>query len=556
MGNSFPPTDEQNIIIEEIGNLVVAAKPGSGKTFTVVEKISVISKTLLNYQGVIAISFTNKASEELELRCRKKGVKKNNNFFGTIDKFYISEIIIPFAKLLIGKTVTWEVKDSLDDFPKYARLKDLNNSLNNKELLELLQESLSEGYIFLEICAETAQYILNVVPECISYLLARYTHIFIDEYQDCGEVQHHIFLKLVDAGMVGIAVGDLNQAIYAFSQRYSKFLFSLISNKDFRYLEITKNHRCHKSISDYSLALMGIPNINLSDDPRVFKTHIPGTDQNIFESIDFNLPLLKERYNLENNNDFAILCRGNETAKRAAEFLRTPNKLFVETALDRRNSQWGIIFNDMLSSYFMFGGGLTTKLDFVQSYFNEDMDIRKFERALNVIHEIFILGEEELISNIGLFICFAEMVYPDEKELEVCNELRIILGDTQKLNSFKPATENEVNIMTLHKSKGLEFKVVFHLDLYRWILPFEGARTSEEDYIQALNLHYVGVTRAVEACYIMQATLRYRSSQGDLWSAEESPFLHLHNTSSLRQDIYCSIPQVPFHAAISKVLGK
>ncbi|GAS83149.1 UvrD-helicase domain-containing protein [Paenibacillus amylolyticus] len=556
MGNSFPPTDEQNIIIEETGNLVVTAKPGSGKTFTVVEKISVISKTLLNYQGVIAISFTNKASDELELRCRKKGVKKNNNFFGTIDKFYISEIIIPFAKLLIGKNVTWEVKNSVDDFPKYARLKDLNKKFNDEELLELLQKSLSEGYVFLEICAETAQYILNVVPECISYLLARYTHIFIDEYQDCGKFQHHIFLKLVDAGMVGIAVGDLNQAIYAFSQRYSKFLFSLISNEDFRYLEITKNHRCHKSISDYSLALMGIPNINLSDDPRVFKTYIPGTDHNIFESIDFNLPLLKERYNLENNNDFAILCRGNETAKRAAEFLRTPNKLFVETALDRSNSHWGIIFNDMLSSYFMFGGGLTTKLDFVQSYFNEDLDMRKFERALNVIHAIFILGEEELISNIDLFICFAEMVHPDDRDLEVCNELKLILGDTQKLNSFKPATENEVNIMTLHKSKGLEFKVVFHLDLYRWILPFEGARTSEEEYIQALNLHYVGVTRAVEACYIMQATLRYRPAQGDLWSAEESPFLHLHNTSSLRQDIYCSIPQVPFHTAISKILVK
>jgi len=51
----------------------------------------------------------------------------------------------------------------------------------------------------------------------------------------------------------------------------------------------------------------------------------------------------------------------------------------------------------------------------------------------------------------------------------------------------------------------------------------------------------------------MQATLRYRSRQRDLWSAEESPFLHLHNTSSLMQDIYCSIPQVPLHAAISKV---
>ncbi|KRF67562.1 hypothetical protein ASG99_14740 [Bacillus sp. Soil768D1] len=70
---------------------------------------------------------------------------------------------------------------------------------------------------------------------------------------------------------------------------------------------------------------------------------------------------------------------------------------------------------------------------------------------------------------------------------------------------FKPATENEVSIMTLHKSKGLEFKCVFLLDLYRWILPPEGMRVTNEDCPQALNLLYVGVTRAIDACYIIKA---------------------------------------------------
>lgn len=51
------PTDEQVKIINEQGNLVITAKPGSGKTFTIVEKIVNISNNLLNYQGVIAISF-------------------------------------------------------------------------------------------------------------------------------------------------------------------------------------------------------------------------------------------------------------------------------------------------------------------------------------------------------------------------------------------------------------------------------------------------------------------------------------------------------------------
>lgn len=43
------PTNEQQAIIEAQGNIVVTAKPGSGKTFTIVEKIKCISDKLLDY---------------------------------------------------------------------------------------------------------------------------------------------------------------------------------------------------------------------------------------------------------------------------------------------------------------------------------------------------------------------------------------------------------------------------------------------------------------------------------------------------------------------------
>lgn len=537
MSKSIQPSEEQEEIIKEKGNLVVTAKPGSGKTFTVVEKISSISKCLLDYQGVIAISFTRKASQELELRFKRKGIEGRNHFFGTIDKFYISEIIVPFVKILTGKTISLEVRDSIEKYPEYKQLKELKVDFDNKDLQKLLKKSLLDGHIFLDICGETALYILKTVPECFMYLKARYTHVFIDEYQDCGEIQHEIFLKLVRSGIVGIAVGDLNQAIYAFSDRYSKFLFSLMSNDKFVHLELTKNHRCHKSISDYSLALMGVPTTVLSNDPRVFKVNVKGTDEAVINSIDLNLPILKKKYGLENNNDFAILCRGNESAKRASNFLQTNNKLFIDTALDKSNSYWGILFNDILSSFFSYKVGQTTMLDVVERYFNEKMDRKRFERGLRTLNELFSLSENQLANHFNLFIKFSEAAYPEYVDDEICSELRRILRDEEKLNSFKPATENEVSIMTLHKSKGLEFKGVFLLDMYRWILPPEGKRVTNEDYTQALNLHYVGVTRAIEACYIMQGTERYRAREKDFWEAKESPFLYLHNTPYLRKNL-------------------
>ncbi|MDQ0233092.1 ATP-dependent helicase [Metabacillus malikii] len=537
MNKLVQPTKEQVRIIDEVGNLVVTAKPGSGKTYTVVEKIGVISECLKEYQGVIAISFTRKASQELELRCKRKGILRRNHFFGTIDKFYISEIIMPFSKILTGKNIPLEVKDSFNDFPEYEALKGLKVDFRNRELQILLEKSLIDGHIFLEICGETAFFIMNKVPECLLYLKAKYTHIFIDEYQDCGEIQHEIFLQLVDLGIFGVAVGDLNQAIYAFSNRYSKYLFSLMSDKRFKHLEITHNHRCHKTVSDYSLALMGVRNINLEGESRVFKVNVIGTDENVINSIECNLPILKEKYGFKNNSDFAILCRGNETAKRASLFLKTENKLFVDTALDKSNSYWGILFNDMLTSFFLYKKGLTTILDFVESRINEEYDKKRFEKGLEILTEIFSLEENQLGNQIDTFIKFAHLIYPEHKDEKICIDLKSIIEDEQKLNSFKPATENEVNIMTLHKSKGLEFKCVFLLDVYKWILPPEGKWVTNEDYTQALNLFYVGVTRAIEACYIMQGTMRYRAKQEDFWTAEESPFLYLNNTQLLRKDL-------------------
>src|SRR5690606_13000787 len=152
-------------------------------------------------------------------------VNNNNYFFGIIDKFYISEIIIFFSKHLFDKGEPLEVKDSYADNPKYETLKELKKGWDDSTI-KLLRESLQEGLIFLDILGETALYILNEVPQCLLYLKAKYTHIFIDEYQDCGEIQHEIFLKLVNQGINGIAVGDLDQAIYAFSDRYSRFLLS------------------------------------------------------------------------------------------------------------------------------------------------------------------------------------------------------------------------------------------------------------------------------------------------------------------------------------------
>lgn len=291
------PTDEQNLIIEDEGNVVVTAKPGSGKTFTIVEKIFQISQRLYDYQGIIAISFTKKASRELEQRAKHRGAAKKLSFYGTIDSFYISQIITPFAKHLTGQAIQLDVKTTVEDYPEYRSLLGMQHSITT-EIETLLISSLAAGHIFLDLCGETALYILEHVKEATEYLVSRYTHIFIDEYQDCGDIQHKIFSFLVDAGMTGVAVGDIDQAIYAFTNRYPKYLVALLTHPKFTAYEITKNHRCHKSISDYSLRLLG-KDVTPESEKHVIKVSINGDEETIAAKIGSILGRIKDKYNIK-----------------------------------------------------------------------------------------------------------------------------------------------------------------------------------------------------------------------------------------------------------------
>lgn len=410
------PTEEQSKILQQKGNIVITAKPGSGKTYTIVEKIARVIPDLPEYKGVIAISFTNKASDELKRRCKQRCADTKQSFFGTIDKFYISQIIIPFSSHVTGNITEYEIVDNIDESSKYALL--LEEPFSSKKE-SILVEGLQEGKIFLKYTGETALYILENVPGAMQYIKARYSHIIIDEYQDCGEIQDKVFIKLVESGLTGIAVGDINQAIYGFTKRFPKYLIALMKRDDFARFELSKNHRCHPSISEYSLCLFGASK-TVPREKRVFKVDISGDERNIAAAID----KIKE---------------------------------------------------------------------------------------------------------------LAGLVYAQKETKVALNNLHSVIRDPHQLKNYVPARENELNIMTLHKSKGLEFNIVFHMDMYKWIIPNEFG--DESSVQQDLNLHYVGLTRAKDACYIMNGTARFRSKKNDYIFAEPSLFLSKPGLAERRKDV-------------------
>ena len=96
------PTEEQSKILQQKGNIVITAKPGSGKTYTIVEKIARVIPDLPEYKGVIAISFTNKASDELKEGASKGAQIRSNLFLALLTSFIFHKLLFLFQAMLRG----------------------------------------------------------------------------------------------------------------------------------------------------------------------------------------------------------------------------------------------------------------------------------------------------------------------------------------------------------------------------------------------------------------------------------------------------------------------
>ena len=109
----------------------------------------------------------------------------------------------------------------------------------------------------------------------------------------------------------------------------------------------------------------------------------------------------------------------------------------------------------------------------------------------------------------------------------------------KSLESYKPLNDNEVNLMTLHKSKGLEFDLVFHLNLHEWVIPSKNIINGDfnncyyPSWQQDLDLHYVGITRAKKACYMIVNNRRI-GSKGYIVAGRDSEFLTLNGVDKYR----------------------
>jgi DNA helicase-2/ATP-dependent DNA helicase PcrA len=250
---------QKNAIELSKGPVLVIAGAGSGKTSVLIEHIIyLIKQENIKLENILAVTFTNKAANEMKERIKKAnilnnkvGYSQNNIWIGTYHSICV-RMLHQYIKYL-GFNNNFNIYDSndtksllkkcinnLDLDSKQYRVKAVagiiakskNELVNeddfhenaigfyNKVIAKIYQKYQEE--MFKNQSLDYGDLILKTVelfkkyPDILSYYQKKFKHILIDEYQDINHAQY-ILIKLLSQKSNNIfAVGDPDQSIYKF----------------------------------------------------------------------------------------------------------------------------------------------------------------------------------------------------------------------------------------------------------------------------------------------------------------------------------------------------
>ena len=207
-------------------NMLLTACPGSGKTKTIVHRLAYYSIKYASSRKLnIAITYTNRASDEMEKRLSLMGIESENIWTGTIHQFCMNYIIRPYSMYSDRLRYGYRIIDENEQNTYCHQIAEDNNItiqydkyLENEFIKQKYKELLIEKHeIDFNDILEISRDMLkshNFITDNISRL---FRSINIDEYQDTNAFQYEILSLLHSKQQeINLAfVGDANQAIYS-----------------------------------------------------------------------------------------------------------------------------------------------------------------------------------------------------------------------------------------------------------------------------------------------------------------------------------------------------
>lgn len=272
--------EEQIIAVEQKGNVLLTACPGSGKTRVIIHKLAYELSNLdkNSKKRIVALTFTVRASEEIFRRLNKMGFKSNRIWSGTLHSFCFEWIIKPYScylpELQNGYSIADEAYcsgliDELKVKYKLKKIDSVNTRFNRdgsynesekvqKQLLKEYHKILKEKKLLdFDLLLFYSYEILLTNPKIQKTLSNIFKIICVDEYQDTQDLLYAIISLIVVAGKGKTSlfmVGDTDQAIYASLGGVAKNIQEIkneINNMPITPLTLSGNYRSSQRIIDY-----------------------------------------------------------------------------------------------------------------------------------------------------------------------------------------------------------------------------------------------------------------------------------------------------------------
>ena len=529
---------------------MVLAGPGTGKTRTLTYRLAhLMAEGIARSDQILAITFTNKAAEEMRSRVAQFGGELQTSsppwistFHGFCYRFLQENSPVPGQLLseqealaLLKKTVRKKVADfPAQSFKELARrISLIKNAWSPSEtpqslppwdtypnwpsLYQAYQKDLADQkfWDFDELLIQAVS-LLERNPDLQGVWQSRFPYLFIDEFQDINSIQYRLFQLLTREDGQWMVIGDPNQSIYGFRGASANFFDRLRREcPSLTEVHLTETFRLNQTIlTASSLVLEG-------------------------SSLNRSIPLISSRKG-EPQVPIAALSRAEEEGEYIARVIEEEigglDFLAKGQGQDKQRSfaDFAVLYRlhaqgDLLAKAFLKKGIPFKKIQEV--HWAERPEIRSFIKKLRSFPSLnFSPGaavEKVLSENVELL--------PLENEgIEALKKLRLwaatfkgpleefieTLSIQTGLDTYEPDQET-VKLLTLHASKGLEFPVVIISGCEANLLPLTVLKESDPE--EERRLFYVGVTRAREKLFLTWA--KRRTLYGQKLVQSPSPFL-------------------------------
>jgi len=373
VSNVLDPLNEaqREAVAAPIGNILVLAGAGSGKTRVLVHRIAwYIQTEQVNPYGILAVTFTNKAAAEMRSRIetllqrpiggmwvgtfhgiahrllrahwQEAGLPQSFQILDSDDQFRTIRRVVRSLELdesqFPPKEAQWFINARKDEGLRPQHIDD-NGDPNLQRMVKIYQTYQSvcarSGLVDFAELLLRAHELFRDQKEILAHYHQRFRYLLVDEFQDTNTLQYS-WLRLL-AGKTGslFAVGDDDQSIY--SWRGARIENMQLFNKDFgnaHLLKLEQNYRSTSTILSAANALIANNNARLGKqlwtdgaDGDKISLYMAYNEQDEARYVVEKIISWFGRNNNQNNNynDCAILYRVSAQSCVLEEPLMRPN---------------------------------------------------------------------------------------------------------------------------------------------------------------------------------------------------------------------------------------